>query len=438
MNAIKRKVSLFLAGLMVAGVAAAVPASAEGQELSKPLVFTDHRVIVEGDSQEVFVSTNFDGAVEYKLWYRNNEGDWTQGEWVKAESGKVATKLTASEDVNFTAGENYVSVWVKRADVAEEDLNKPNTEKDYEVFNYQRFNVQKEAEVHVTGDIQREIDGLKYTVTGIEGLAEEGMEYRVFAYDYQNNRWIGDGTHHEMYEGNEYQEGNFEFVLPAEGTYLMDVYARRAGSEAKYEAIKLELVDFSTVAGQTVEISTEFEKQMFGANLTVNADSDKVATYRVFATVDGEEMELTSEAVKAGEAVTLFPLEEGQEVRVELFDAEDAKLGDVTVNAGEKATLEIDAEEEETDKEQKEFEVSATFTKQMFGADVKIECEDTDAKYYRVFADVDGEEMELTAEVVEIGEAVTVFPLEKGNEIKVKLFDADKSAIGTASATWTE
>lgn len=438
MNAIKRKVSLFLAGLMVAGVAAAIPASAEGQELSKPLVFTDHRVVVEGDSQEVFVSTNYDGAVEYKLWYRNNEGDWTQGEWVKSESGKVATKLTASEDVNFTAGENYVSVWVKRADVADEDLNKPNTEKDYEVFNYQKFDVQKEADVHVTGDINRTIDGLKYTVNGIEGLAEEGMEYRVFAYDYQNNRWIGDGTHHEMYEGNKYEEDKFEFVVPAEGTYLMDVYARRAGTDAKYEAIKLELVDFSNVAGQTVEVSTEIEGQMFGAKFTVNADNEKVATYRVFATVDGEEMELTSEAVKAGEAVTLFPLEEGQEVRVELFDAENAKLGDVKVNAGETATFEIAGEEKEEDKDLEEMEVSATFADQMFGADVTIECENADAKYYRVFADVDGKEMELTAEEVEIGKAVTLFPLDKGNVIKVQLFDADKNAIGTASATWAE
>lgn len=436
MNAIKRKVSLFLAGLMVAGVAAAVPASAEGQELNKPSVFVDHRVVVEGDSQEVFVYTDYEGAVDYKLWYRNNEGKWTEGEWVTVEKGNVATKLSAGEDVNFSVGsENFISVWVKRSGVDGEDLNRPNPDKEYEAFNYQKVDImsKEKAEqddvLHVTGDIDRTIDGLKYTVNGIEGLAEEGIEYRVFAYDYANNEWLA---------GADYTEGTAELVLPTEGTYLMDVYARKVGSDAKYEAIKLEVVNFEEAATESIEISTEIEAQMFGANFTVNADSDKVATYRVFTTVDGEEMQLTSEAVKAGETVTLFPLEEGQEVRVELFDADNAKLGDVTVNAGDKATLEIEGEEEDNDKEQKEFEVNATFKAQMFGADVKIECEDTDVKYYRVFANVDGEEMELTADAVEIGESVTVFPLDKGNDIKVKLFDADKAALGTANATWAE
>lgn len=113
MKAIKRKISLVLAGLMVAGVTATMPVKAEGTTAMPTNVkfFNAHREVIAGDEMGVFITSEAEGQVQYKVWFYDAEGTWTSTEYSEAVDSSVPYYMELPS--TFKQGQNTISVWVK-------------------------------------------------------------------------------------------------------------------------------------------------------------------------------------------------------------------------------------------------------------------------------------------------------------------------------------
>lgn len=269
------------------------------------------------------------------------------------------------------------------------------------------------------------MNGKTVTINGVTGV-EEGSEFKVYFYDYANSKW---GEISTVWSGEP-----VEYTFENEGYYLLDVQINKAGSEDKWDALRMEVINVTEKASQTVAVTTSVEALMFGANVTVTADNDEVATYQIFTMVDEAMTALHDEKVKVGEvAKDLFPAEEGQEVLVKFFNAAGEQVGEVNTKLGEEASFEIKEEEKV---ELKEYAAVATLDAQMFGGNVTVTCEAEEVVTYQIFTEIDGEMTSLHDNKVKVGETVKdLFPAEADQAVVVKFFNAEGTLLGQSETT---
>jgi hypothetical protein len=421
MKAIKRKISLFLAGLMVAGVAATMPVKAEGTAAMPTNVkfFNGHREVIAGDEMGVFITSEAEGKVQYKVWFYDAEGTWTSTEYSEAVDSSVPYYMELPS--TFKEGQNTISVWVKRADtdVTETEHYKDDVKSGYDSFSYSHLYADKDG-FSAGEKIDYTMNGKTVTVNGVTGV-EEGSEFKVYFYDYANSKWGEIST--------EWSGEPVEYTFEEEGYYLLDVQINKADSEDKWDALRMEVINVTESSAQTVEVTTSVDAQLFGAHVTVTADSDEVATYQIFTEVDGTMEALHTDKVEIGEpAKDLFPAEEGQAVLIKFFDATGVQVGEVNAELGKDASFEI--------AEAKEYAAVATIDPQLFGAHVTVTCDDSEVATYQIFTEVDGTMEALHTDKVEVGEAAKdLFPAEEGQEVLVKFFNAAGDFLGQSETT---
>ncbi|MCM1990258.1 hypothetical protein [Oceanirhabdus seepicola] len=426
MKAIKRKISLFLAGLMVASAVSVMPTRAEGTTTVPTNVkfFNAHREVIAGDEMGVFITSEAEGQVQYKVWFYDAEGNWTETEYSEAVDPSVPYYMELPE--TFKEGQNTISVWVKRADVdvTETEHYKEDVKSGYDTFHYNHLYADKEG-FSAGEKIDYTMNGKTVTINSVTGV-EEGSEFKVYFYDYANSKWGEIST--------EWSGEPVEYTFEEEGYYLLDVQINKPESDEKYDALRMEVINVTENASATVAVTTSVDKLMFGANVTVTADNDGVATYQIFTKV-GENMEaLHDDKVVVGEvAEDLFPAEEGQEVTIKFFDAEGTFVGEVNTELGKEASFKIEKEEEI---ELKDFVAVATLEKLMFGGNVTVTCEAEEVATYQIFTKV-GEDMEaLHDDKVVVGEtAKDLFPVEADQEVLVKFFNAEGTLLGQSETT---
>ncbi|WBW98646.1 hypothetical protein [Oceanirhabdus sp. W0125-5] len=432
MKAIKRKISLILAGLMVAGATATMPVKAEGTAVEKPSInwnFSDHERVQVGDKEGVFVTSDYEGDVQYLIWMRDEEGNWKAGEYSEAVPAKIPYFLQTGGELK--EGENVISIWVKRAGAANEDLTKykevdaeTGRMEGYDSYHFYKITPNETVDLNADGDIEFTQNGSELTVKGIKGMPE-GTEYVAFAWDPVGNEWFNkDGEALTDADKEAWTAEELTVKLVEGKKLLLDVWAKAPGAE-KRQNYKLTIVEAKEVAGTEVSFTTELDTTpMFGANMTVATESAEVATYRIFK--DGAE--ITSEAAKVNEATLVFPKPAaGDDIVVKFFDANNALVGEAATTVGGEGSFSIE------EKEVKEYAVEAVLdTTPMFGANITVSNEDSDVATYRVFKD--GEE--ITSEAAKINEATLVFPKPAvGDTIKVQLFDANDALLSEVETT---
>jgi hypothetical protein len=108
-------------------------------------------------------------------------------------------------------------------------------------------------------------DGVK--VNGVEGLKD--VEYRIHAYDVENNKWINniDG----------YKKNGLTWKPQHTGKYMLDVWVKKAGSPAKWEAFKLKPIEVKASADGKTELPENVD------NISGSIDGlDKVLEGKVY------------------------------------------------------------------------------------------------------------------------------------------------------------
>jgi len=419
MKAIKKRISVLLAGLMLAGtVGTTFNVKAEGVAVPNPKFITTSSYVVSGEAQSIFVTTKFEGKVQYNVWYQDAELNWYQTGYGEAVDASVPTKVDI--EAKATTGRNAVVIWAKRAEVDQKDA--ANTKVidgetvGYDSVSYSYYYAQEDsAKVYEMGDIDYKLDGNKLTVNGVKG-AKEGVGFNVFLLDVVTMEWT---TVRKEFSTDAVS------VDVEPGRYYLDVqvndpeFVREGETADKWDAWRLVRLDVAEKAGKEVAFETSVKALNFGGNITVSSDSDAVATYRVFK--DGAEV--TYDAVAINEtAKDLYPLPEaGEMVTVKFYDAAGAMLAETEVALGEAGKVVIE------EKEMEEIAVEATVKALNFGGNITVTCENDKVATYRVFKD--GEE--VTYDAVAINEAAKdLYPLPKaGEEVVVKLYDAAGALI---------
>jgi hypothetical protein len=375
MNKIKRGLSGALAALVLAVSAfTAAPVRAEGTDQAQlpkvNLLYGDHSPIMVGEKQNFYVTADFEGQVQYKLWLKDVKGEWHETEYTEAVDAKIPTKIAA--DWTYAGGYNAAVVWVKTADT-EGAFQKENKLSGgmvgYDNYQVRKFYTESERPV-VVGDseIVKEVNGLTVTVNGIEGM-DENNEYRVTAYDYQTNQWIG--------IDNEFAAAPVEYTFPAAGYYLLDVQTRRAGQE-NWEALKLEVINLEEAPAveelpEAEVVMAEYKSDIYQTYVQVALPTEAEGRYEV--TVNGEK----AEEFKAEEGKVYFDCFLNSKVA-----KEDVEVEVVDTQAGETPVVDEDMPASEV--------VMAEYKSDIYQTYVQVTVETEEASKYNVL--VNGEAAE--------------------------------------------
>lgn len=350
MKQAKRKLISVLTALMIT-VSLIGTTSVKAEEFTLPKidkVFIEHTPVLEGEMPELFVTSNYEGEVQYKLFFQTEDGQWASTSYGDPIDAKTPAKLTIGYPCK--TGKNYVVIWVKRANVVGNTVQDyKGKEVSFDTFDMATFQVTPSSEAKSYGELNYTKKDLTVTVAGIKGMDDE-TEYMVYAYDYQNARWIGTGEFIEEYKGRKWTTGPVDFTLPAKGTYLIKVQAKRPGAD-NYDVEKLESVTDEKEGIQEIEIlSTSTEPDGFCGKLTVNLTDDGKATFK-----DAKKFKIYKEGYDItnptilGETSFVFPhMEEGTMVKIELLDINDAIVETFEeVFVGETVKIQVETENEE-------------------------------------------------------------------------------------------
>jgi hypothetical protein len=446
MNNLKKGLSLFLAALFVMVstlVAAPVKAEEAGNiEILPEIEFAvqAHYPLYVGETQSVYVKSNYEGQVQYRAFLKEADGTWsevTEGYTEAVDANEAYPIISKNE---YKAGDNYFVVWVKRAGVEDAELAHntavikeseipalKDQKKCYDNFSFIKMTaLEGEDEINLK-DVEVKVDGTKVSVAGNEEV-NYAIQARNLDATEASEIWL---------EKAEYTKGSAEREL-TEGNYLVSIWAAK-DANAKYpDAYKLVAKNIETKTAKTVEVlSTELKDAMFGQNVTVTMlDGGKevyanAAKYEIY---DGEKKISTGTPVALGEAITIFSLPkkaDGDEVTIKLLDADGNEVEALNVKLGETVTKEV-ANDTEEDKPavDVDYELTATVADAMFGQNVtvKVAAEYEGVAKYEIY---DGEKKISTGNPVALGETITIFSLPKkvaGDEVTVKLLDAEGNA----------
>lgn len=429
MKSIKKKVGLIMAGLMVAGVVAATPAMAEkvfnkdangsykyetetglrikwvlGEEKDSKHLTTaglqaGYYVVSEDENGK-----NYDGEVQYKLFYYNEEGNWVSTEWSDPVEGNKPYHVALPEGTSLKDGLNDVSVWVRRAGEQGHFENK-NDEFGYDAYRASKVKASKDSLTSIYQAPMYTIENGKFEFQGFDGIG--ARKTKAHYYDVETASFI------EIVDG----------VIP-EGEVLINLHIFE-DEDNKWDAYKLFMVDNKKEEATKVEVfTTNVEAATVGSKVTIamteagKKEFANAAMYQVFDAQGAISKETT-----LGETTVTFPAKvAGDEVVVKLLDAEKNVIKAVTVKLGENGV--VVKTPVSTD-----FEVNATVEAATVGAKVTV---NTVKEYegvvkYQIF---DGE-TEISR-VAKLGETSVVFPgKNKGDKVTVKLLNATDEVVGS-------
>lgn len=245
MNKIKKGLSGTLAALILLAVIVIIAPVKADVEFKLPeidRVFEEHIPLAAGERQSFFVTSKFRGKVQYKLWFQGKDGNWHETPYTEPVDPKIPIRLTTTD--TFKPGKNNVAIWIKEAGEAGMKIKEMGNGRKigYDNSHLLTFQCVPKAELKSDGKLNYITEELKIIVNGIEGM-DKNTEYKICAYDYKKAQWIGNGEVYEQYKDNDWTQEKAEFKLPKKGTYLINVYARRVGSNSEYEAKKYVLFE---------------------------------------------------------------------------------------------------------------------------------------------------------------------------------------------------
>ncbi len=246
----------------------------------------EHSPLVVGDSQSIYVTSDYEGMVQYRVWISKvNTSTWediTKG-YTKAVDAK--TPYVISPDRKFAEGKYKLSVWVKRAEV--EGINK-GSQGSYDTYYIANLNCVKKDDnnrvyVNKAMDIEKEeytlgekviINGIK-DVTGIKGPYKYKLHYfsPSKAKD-KNSGWVKNVTDYD---------NKIEWIPTEPGIYVLDVHVNTEASTTwntylkkkkenkldnvvgTYEAWKLKVITVKEKIQDEKEINLNEPNKVYGA-----------------------------------------------------------------------------------------------------------------------------------------------------------------------------
>ncbi len=240
---IKKKMSLLLAAVLVAsGVVVSTPASAAAVTPKVTYVAPAITMAEVGDEFSFALQSNVATNVQYQIWAQNT----TTGKWYSLTNGyteavKGTEPFIPAAINNLPAGAYNASVWVK----AEGSTAK------YDSFKTAKFKIQKDgyfAERAKLDDL-----GVKDSYKVGESVTIQGeYQYKLHMFDpsveVRAEGWSIDGTY-ESAEATKYT-----FTKP--GTYLVDVWGKKADSTNKYDGWMLKVVTVEEASKEVKAVVT--------------------------------------------------------------------------------------------------------------------------------------------------------------------------------------
>ncbi|MCY6355128.1 hypothetical protein [Clostridium sp. ZS2-4] len=279
---VKKKISMLLAAVLVAsGVAVAAPAKAETKvavTYAAPV-----QTMVETDNKVEFaLQANTADAVEYKVWAQNIK----TGKWVELTNGYQLAEVGSNPFIpatvkNLEEGAYKASIWVRKA----------GSEAKFDSYTVRKFKVQKDGYFAARANMDEL--GLKDTYKVGESVTLTGADqYKLHIFDpsapVRSEGWMLDDT----YEGAE--ATSYKFTKP--GTYMVDVWGKKADSTNKYDGWVLKVVTVTEGQGEvipTIEVAPGLDAMSRMVKVTLNVEDPE--NYKVTYT-DGTELKYYSES----------------------------------------------------------------------------------------------------------------------------------------------
>lgn len=184
----------------------------------------EHSPLVVGDSESFYVTSDYEGLVEYRVWINKvNTSVWediTKG-YTKAVDAK--TPYVISPDKKFEKGKYKLSVWVKKAET--EGENKAGYDTNY-IANLNCVDKDDNNRVYVNNDMDIEKNeytlGEKVIINGIVGIDGIKGPYKYKLHYFspskassKNSGWVTNVTEYD---------NKIEWTPTEPGTYVLDVH----------------------------------------------------------------------------------------------------------------------------------------------------------------------------------------------------------------------
>ena len=388
-----------------------------------------------GDT-EVFTvtSSKFEGLVQYRAFLYNGK-EWNELTKGYGEAVDAKTPYVLPESPAFKAGQQKLSVWVKRADVTGTQSNKNGDFDSYYVASLNVVSKDDANRVYANGAAKVETNGLTVKFNGIEnigGIAGPYL-YRLHILDTKTGEWTNRVSEYTATPSYTFAKAGTYMVVAHANTEKSTTWKNYLAESDKsvknqsktygtYEAWKTVMV---TVTDSTVKVfDTTVTKATFGAtvNVTMTAEGVKnfatAAKYQIF---DGAKA--VSAITNLASVTTVFPeMVAGAKANVKLFDATSKEITTIPVLLGQSGTITVTAPVDPS-----KVEVTATVKTATFGATVNVTSTEKNAAKYQI---LDG--TKAISAVTSLGTTTTVFPGKvAGDKVNVKLIDATGTVIAT-------
>ena len=251
------------------------------------IVSLEHFPFVEKDNNEFLINAkDYKGQVQYQLFYiceRTMNGKWELinnenmvNGWTKATNAQELVKVDLSK-LNLKTDFYRFAIRVRRVGVEGKYKNQYGDYDNAYPFN---LTVVSDADIKLAGNML--MDKADYNkndqleINGVEGVGEN-TGYMLHLYDAINNKWLINLT--EYSDKIDYDLSNIE-----EGTYIVNIWGKNAGSTKKYDGWKLkvikitpELIKISDVENINVKIKRNLRYILPQSSTAVLEDGSKVA-----------------------------------------------------------------------------------------------------------------------------------------------------------------
>lgn len=246
----------------------------------------EHSPLVVGDSESFYVTSDYDGMVQYRVWLNKvNTNTWediTEG-YTKAVDAK--TPYVISPNIKFAEGKYKLSLWVKRAGVEGINTSGKGSYDTYYTANLNCVSRDDNNRVYVNDDVsivkeeyalgeQVIIDGIN-NISGIKGPYKYKLHY--FSPNKANDKdsgWVKNVT--------DYSD-KIEWIPTEPGIYVLDVHVNTEKSttwntyikkkkenklddvRGTYEAWKLKVITVKEKTQDEKSINLNEQNQVYGS-----------------------------------------------------------------------------------------------------------------------------------------------------------------------------
>lgn len=187
--------------------------------------------LVNGSPVNFYAVANGNGKVCYRLWYYS----YTDKKWGEATNGytqSVDANIPYKINLNkiFNLGSYKFVLWVKNP-------SSTNDQDNYSTIEVPCTNIVKSTGGDVSLSKNNLLVGETLKVNGIAGL-QGNYQFKIFAYNTDTGNW---------YAGSDYSN-NPTWIPSCAGNYIIDVYAKVAGSQNSYDFYKLTSVSVGSTS----------------------------------------------------------------------------------------------------------------------------------------------------------------------------------------------